>query len=118
MSQDVHVSNRGGKRINPAEEFRLPVAASGQVKDLTAINTDYTLTVVAEARYWVQAIGSGITYLGVAAVATGAAYTAANILWTIPANEQIGIEIPAGVTTLHIATTNAGDDVRISRATY
>jgi len=108
---DTFLSNAAGKRISPAEEFRLPELASGQIKDMVADTTDYTLTVVAGGRYWVQAIGTGVTSLGIAD-ATGAA----NVLWTIPPNQQIGIEIPIGYTTLHMSTTAAGDDVCISRA--
>lgn len=113
---DTNLSNNSGKRISPAQEFMLPVAASGQTKDLAATNTDYTLTVVAGARYWVQHIGTSPAFLGVAAVGTGVGITAANVLWTVAPNQRIGIEIPAGITTLHMAGLNAGDDLYISRS--
>ena len=116
MNRDMYISNRGGKRINPAEEFNLPIAASGQTKDLTGANTDYTLTVVAGERYWVSLVGTGTAFLGVAAVGTGSGITAANALWVIGPNGRIGIEIPEDITSLHMAGNNAGDDIYLSRA--
>jgi len=109
--RDEYISNKGGKRINPAEEFRLPEVASGQTKTMAAGSTNYTLTVVADERYWIQNTGSGVMFLGIAD-----STSAANVLWTIPVNAQIGIEIPVGYTTLHFSTNNAGDIMYLSKA--
>jgi hypothetical protein len=97
------LSNFAGHNINPACETHRMVAASGQKLTATLAATDYTVTVVAGARYAITADKTGVLFLGVAAITTDA-----NILWTIGANGTLGIEIPAGITTLHYGSdTNA-----------
>jgi len=110
--RDTFLSDSDGKRINPAEEFLLPEVDSGQTQDLTADTTDYEITVVAGGHYWVQHVGTGIAYMGIASALVA---TPANILWTIPTNQRIAIEIPVGYTVLHVSGTVAGDDLYISR---
>lgn len=110
MQGFVGLTDFDGKLIHPAVEFRLPELASGQTRDCTAANTDYTLTVEAGGKYWAYNKGSGNMILGVATLAT-----AANILWFISPNSGIGICIPAGYTTLYVQSDNAGDDLLIAQ---
>jgi hypothetical protein len=86
------------------------VAASGQKLTCTANDTDYTVTVVAGARYAITADATGVIWLGVADVTTDA-----NILWAIGPGGTIGIEIPAGITTLHYGSDTDGAIGRLAQ---
>jgi len=107
---DGYVSNKSGYRINPAVETHRMVAASGQKLTCTTNDTDYTVTVVAGARYAVTADATGVIWLGIADITTDA-----NILWAVGANGTIGIEIPAGVTTLHYGSDTDATIGRLAR---
>ena len=91
-----YMSSREGTVINPAVQTHRMIAGSGQKLTCGAADTDYTVTVVAGARYLVTADATGVLQLGVADITT-----AANIIWCVGAGGTIGIEIPTGITTLH-----------------
>lgn len=107
---DVYMSNSIGHRINPASETHRMVAASGQKLTCTAADTDYNVTVVAEGRYAITADSTGVIWMGIAAITSDA-----NIIWSVGPGGTIGIEIPAGVTTLHYGSDSATTIGRLSR---
>jgi len=107
---DTYISNQNGHRINPAVDTDRMVAGSGQKLTCTASDTDYTLTVVAGARYVITADATGLIYLGVADITTDA-----NIIWAIGPAGSVGIEIPTGVITLHYGSDTAGTIGRLAR---
>jgi len=107
---DNYASNQAGHRINPATDSDRMVAASGQKLTCAAADTDYTLTVVAEARYVITADATGVIYLGILEIATDA-----NKIWNIGPGGAIGIEIPTGTTTLHYGSDSAGTIGRLAR---
>lgn len=107
---DTYLSNQSGRRINPASETHRMIAASGQKLTCAADDTDYTVTVVAGARYAITANSTGVIWLGIAAITTDA-----NILWAVGAGGTIGIEIPAGITTLHYGSDTDATVGRLAR---
>ena len=107
---DAHISNKAGHKINPANESHCMVAASGQKLTCTTADTDYTVTVVAKARYAVTADATGVIYLGIAAITTDA-----DILWAIGPGGTLGVEIPAGITALHYGSDKDTTIGRLAR---
>ena len=107
---DTYLSTRNNARISPAVQTHRVIAASGQKLTCGAADTDYTVTVVAGARYLITADATGVLWLGVADVTT-----AANVMWAVGANGTVGIEIPAGITTLHYGSDGVGTVGRLSK---
>lgn len=107
---DIYLSSQKGHRINPAVDTDRMVAASGQKLTCTVADTDYTLTVVAEARYVITADATGVIYLGIDDITADA-----NIIWCVGPAGSIGIEIPIGTTTLHYGSDCAGTIGRLAR---
>lgn len=107
---DTYLSNQSGHKINPAVDTDRMVAASGQKLTCTAADTDYTLTVIAKARYVITADATGVIYLGIADITTDA-----NIIWCVGPAGSAGIEIPTGITTLHYGSDSAGTIGRLAQ---
>ena len=104
------ITNAQNTAALKAERGVEAIAASGQILNCAADDTDYNVTVVAGAAYTVTA-ENGIIYFGVAD-ATGDAAR----MWTCPAGAVLTIKIPAGITTLHYATeSGAGILGRLAR---
>ena len=107
---ETYLSSKAGHKINPAIDTDLMIVGSGQKLTCSAANTDYTLTIVAGARYVITADATGLIYLGIAAITTNA-----NIIWAIGPAGSVGIEIPVGYTTLHYGSDTAGTIGRLAR---
>lgn len=98
-------SDNGGFRTSPHPNVSQPVITQTALK-FTAINKDVDteLAVVAGKRYRFTALITGGFYLGLADVTTAAA-----VRWVCPIYKTIEVQIPRGVTSLHVAcdTNNA-----------
>ncbi len=98
-------SDNGGFRTSPHPHVSQPVISQTALK-FTSINKDVNteLTVVAGKRYRFTSLITGGFYLGLADVTT-----LANVRWVCPIYKTIEIQIPRGVTSLHVAcdTNNA-----------
>jgi hypothetical protein len=102
--QVIKLSNTAGQKADPSG-WAKPVAASGAVLATTTLGENNTVTVVGGKRYLIVSNGVGVMWFSI----TGTIATPANCEWILPKNGRIGIEVPAGVTTLNFGgdTTNA-----------
>lgn len=99
-----HADN-GGFRTSPHPGQSQPVITQIALQ-FTGINKDVDteLAVVAGKRYRFTAMITGGFYLGLADVTTAAA-----VRWICPLYQSVEVQIPRGVTSLHVAcdTNNA-----------
>ncbi len=97
--------DNGGFRTSPHPGQSQPVITQTAL-NFSAINkdTDTELAVVAGKRYRFTSLTAGGFYLGLADVTT-----VANVRWVCPLYQVVEIQIPRGVTVLHVAcdTNNA-----------
>ena len=107
---ETYLSNKAGHKVNPSVETHRMVLTSGQKLTCTVADTDYTITVVAGARYAITADTTGVIHLGIADITTDE-----DIIWSIGPGGTIGIEIPVGYTTLHYGSDSAGTIGRLAR---
>lgn len=98
-----HFDN-GGFRTSPHPGQSQPVITQTALKLTDGKDTDNELAVVAGKRYRFTALTAGGFYLGLADVTT-----AANVRWVCPLYQSIEVQIPYGITALHVAsdTNNA-----------